>query len=206
VKIKAVLKLSLALWCLTGLVACSNSVSWKEEVKLNSGEVIKIDREVRMAGGGSGWPLGQGSIPRGYVIRFRYPERNGSIFEWHSTKKSTDTYAELPLVLGLGANNTWFIFTRLSISDGVCNQYLKYEFKDGEWKDVPLNDESVGTYITNLSLAAGSVGLEGKFLDIATKEKENLSISFSKFLKQVGPKRFACSEGYYGGYPPRNAV
>ncbi|MHB1184439.1 MAG: hypothetical protein ACYC4A_07040 [Desulfobulbia bacterium] len=109
---------SCALLVCLSLVGCEKKVTWQEEVKLSTGETITIDREVRHAGGGAAWPQGQGSIPREHIIRFRYPAQTGKFIEWRSTKLSPATYAELPLVLDIGADKTWYIFTKIAINAG----------------------------------------------------------------------------------------
>lgn len=194
---------SCALLVCLSLAGCEKKVAWQEEVKLSTGETITIDREVRHAGGGAAWPQGQGSIPREHIIRFRYPAQTGPIIEWRSTKLSRSTYAELPLVLDISEDRTWFIFAVLPLS-GVCDQYLSYQLRNGAWVETPLA-EDIETHPTNLFLAAGGVGIEG-LISLAEKAKENSSIGYRSRLKQVGPKRFGCDFGYGGPYPPVGAI
>lgn len=180
---------SVVLVCLL-LAGCQNKVAWQEEVALSSGETITIDREVTHAGGGAAWPQGQGSIPREHIIRFRYPAQTGPLIEWRSTKLDSSTYAELPLVLNLSTDKTWFIFTKLSINEG-CRRYVKYRYQNGEWTETLLA-EDIETHPTNLFLAAGGVGMKG-IISIEEKTQENSSSGYRPYLKQVGPKRDICS-------------
>ncbi|MFH1026374.1 MAG: hypothetical protein V1791_00075, partial [Pseudomonadota bacterium] len=182
---------------------CENRVTWQEEVKLSTGETIIIDREVRHAGGGAAWPQGQGSIPREHIIRFRYPAQTGPLIEWRSTELSRSTYAELPLVLDVSTDMTLHVFTVLPLSS-MCDQYLKYQFKNGAWMKTPLT-EDIETRPTNLFLAAGGVGIEG-LISLAEKTKENFSVGYRSRLKQIGPKRFECNSDYIGPYPPIGAI
>ncbi|MFA6313684.1 MAG: hypothetical protein WCV99_23915 [Sterolibacterium sp.] len=173
------------------LASCNESkVKWQEEVKLSTGEIIKIDREVKHRGGGAAWPQGQGSVPMEHLIRFRYPAQIGPLIEWRSTKlEPQGTYAELPLVLDLSAEKTWFIFTRHWIT-GACVQYVKYQYQNGAWTEPPLA-EDIDTHPTNLFLAADSNEIEG-LISLAEKAQENASMGYPKHLRKVGPKRKLC--------------
>jgi hypothetical protein len=174
--------------CLS-LAGCEKKVTWQEEVKLSTGETITIDREVRHAGGGAAWPQGQGSIPREHIIRFRYPAQTGPLIEWHSTKLSPATYAELPLVLDISADKTWYIFTEIAINAG-CTEYMKYQFEKGIWVETQLA-EDIETHPTSLFLGAGGINIKG-LITLSEKAKENSSIGYVPDLKQVGPKRKIC--------------
>ena len=179
---------SALLICLA-LAGCDSTVKWREEVKLSTGEIITIDREVKHRGGGAALPQGQGTIPREHLIRFRYPAQTGPLIEWRSTKLSPATYAELPLVLDLGADKAWFIFTRHLPNEG-CIQYMKYQSKNGAWTEPPLA-EDIDTHPTNLFLAADSNEIEG-LISIAEKAQENASMGYPKHLRKVGPKKKLC--------------
>ena len=43
------------------LIGCSGPEQWQEEVKLSTGEIINIQREVEHRGGGGAWPGRAGS-------------------------------------------------------------------------------------------------------------------------------------------------
>lgn len=188
---------------LFSLTGCTKNVQWKEEVQLSSGEAIVIDREVKHAGGGAAWPQGQGSIPKEHIIRFRAPAHGDRIIEWRSTRLDESSYAELPLALDVDADNTWTIFTGLPLG-GACTQYLKYAFKNGAWVEVRL-PEKIGIHRTNLFLAADSNNIEG-LIGLAEKTEENADPGYPRALRQVGPNRSWCMEGYTGAYPPARAV
>lgn len=181
------------------LSGCENKVKWQEEVKLSTGEIITIDREIKYADRGPAWLHGQGFTPKEYIIHFKYPAQTGSLIEWRSTKLDSLTYAELPLVLDLGADKGWFIFTRHSIN-AACSRYVKYQFQNGVWMEPPLA-EVIETLPLNLFLAADSNEIEG-LISLADKTKENSDSGYSTDLKQVGPKSYWCENGYNGPYPP----
>ena len=190
---------SALLICLA-LAGCDSTVKWREEVKLSTGEITTIDREVKHKGGGAAWPRGQGSVPMEHLIRFRYPVQTGPLIEWRSTKVGpSGTYAELPLVLDLGADKTWFIFTEHWINE-ACVRYEKYRLQNGAWMEPPLA-EDIDTHPTNLFLAADSNEIEG-LISLAEKTKENSHPGYGPDLKQVSSSKYWCRSGYNGPYPP----
>jgi len=180
----------------TLLIGCKSTVNWQEEVKLRTGETITIEREVRHAGGGGAWPQGQGTVPKHHLIRFRYPPKTGPLIEWHSTKFDMPraSWAELPLVLDLSTDNTWFIYTIQWVND-YCIRYVKYQFQQGIWIEIPWSEEPIDVHETNLYLGAGSNDLEG-LISFGTKYLKNTTGKFIWFLKKVGPKQvIARSDG-----------
>lgn len=182
------------------LTGCEKHVTWQEEVKLSTGEIITIERDVRHKGGGAAWPQGQGSVPMEHIIRFRYPAQTGPLIEWHSTKvEPQGTYAELPLILDISADKTWFIFTKTVAVPG-CKRYVKYQLQNGVWIESPLA-EDIEIHSTNLFLAAGGVGIEG-LITLAEKAKENSDLGYPADIKKVGPKKYSCVWNYNGPYPP----
>lgn len=187
------------LTCLS-LEGCDSHVKWQEEVQLRTGEIIVIDRDVRHEGGGAAWPHGQGSVPMEHTIRFQYPPKTGPVMEWRSTKlEPQGSYAELPLVLDISEDNTWFIFTNVAVNS-ACTRYSKYQFHNGAWSEAVLA-EDIETHTTNLFLAGGGVGIEG-LITLAEKDKEYSSNRYFPDIKKVGPKKYSCVGGYIGPYPP----
>lgn len=187
----------LILLCLAG---CEKHVKWREEVKLSTGETIIIDRDVRHKGGGAAWPQGQGSVPMEHLIRFQYPPKTGQVIEWRSTKVGyTGTYAELPLVLDIGADRTWFILTK-NASVPECSRYVKYQLQNDRWIE-PLLPEKITPLTPNLLLAAGGNDIKG-LVTLEEKAKENSTFGYPPYLKQVGPNTYWCGPDYKGSYPP----
>lgn len=191
-----------ALTCLM-ISGCEKHVKWSEEVKLSTGETITIDRDVRHKGGGAAWPQGQGSIPMEHLIRFQYPPKTGPLIEWRSTKVGyVGTYAELPLVMDISPDKTWFIFTE-NASVPACDRYIRYQFRNGSWVETPL-PEKISPLIPNLYLAAGGNDIEDH-VTLAEKAKESSARGYPHYIRQVGPDTYWCSADYKGPYPPVEA-
>ncbi len=100
--IGSILLLIVASTNLFGFLGFGGTEKWKEEVLLNNGRVIVVERETLREGGGGEWASNRsGTKPKEYRIRFAHPDGSGNMIEWRSTKKSPRTYPEFPLILDL---------------------------------------------------------------------------------------------------------
>ncbi|MBK6741513.1 MAG: hypothetical protein IPG66_00475 [Hydrogenophilales bacterium] len=154
------------------------------------GETITIEREVKHKVAAQPGRMGRAPFRWSTSSAFRYPAQTGQIIEWRSTKLGPrGTYAELPLVLDISANKTWYVFTKIAINEG-CRRYVKYQFQNGVWTE-PMLTEAIEPHPTNLFLAAGSNEIEG-LISLVEKARENSSSGYTPDLKQVGPKRVIC--------------
>lgn len=164
---------------------------WKEEVRLNDGRVIVVDRELISEGGGDEWASNRsGSKPKEYLIRFAHPDGSGRMVEWRSTKKSPQTWPEIALVLDIEAGQP-IVFSMLAISAG-CEIYSKYIYKSGVWTEEAL-PESFEQRTTNLFLRLGTD--MPKFVNLDTKQKINSGAEgrgYRRALRHVGPTRKVC--------------
>lgn len=164
------------------------SEKWKEEVQLNDGRIIVIDRETIRESGGDEWAFNRtGTKPKEYRIRFEYPQGSGKQVEWKSTKKSPRTWPEVPLVFDVESERP-IIFSLVSISAG-CEVYSKYAYRNGSWVEEQLS-EQFAQRTTNLFLKLG-VDMPS-FVDLETKKDVNSSGDYRNAVKQVGPKIKVC--------------
>lgn len=161
----------------------------QEEVQLSDGRVIVVERETLSERGGAEWASNsRGTKPKEYRIRFVHPDGSGKIIEWRSTKKSPRTYPETPLILDMQAQEP-VVFTIVAISAHRCQVYSKYIYRNDFWIEEAL-PEKFEKRITNLSFRGGKD--MPKFVDLATKQKGNAEIGYSRSLRQVGPTREVC--------------
>ena len=172
------------------LMGCQTTVAWREEVKLNSGEVIVIDRESDHRGGGGPWPFGQGTVPKNYRISFEYPPGSGNIIRWHSTKFDMPraSWPEMPLVLDKDINSDWYIYTIQGLDGGNCLRYVKYQYQHHRWTEKPLSDEPIEEHDANLYLGAAGNDIDD-YLSRSTKAYEYYQTGYRNYYKQVGPKQ-----------------
>lgn len=170
-----------------GISSCTGTsdISWKEEVQLIDGSIIVVKREAIYVGGGDEWASnrGGGKIDK-YRISYTSPDGSGNVIEWRSTKKSPQTYPELPLVFDLPAGRPT-VFTLVAISSSDC-VYSKYVYRQGAWVEEPL-PEQFGQQATNL-LFASKRDLP-KLLTLAEKNRRNSAQHYRQAFKQIGPNR-----------------
>lgn len=173
-----------------GMSACTGTsdIDWKEEVRLNDGRIIVVEREAIYVGGGDEWAFNRGG---GKIneerIQFPSPDGSGKTIEWRSTKKSPGTYPEIPLLLDMPVGQPT-VFSLVAISNG-CEVYSKYVYQQGTWVEEPLS-EQFRQQTTNLLF--GSQRDLPELLTLAEKNKRNSGDGYRQALKQIGPNRKVC--------------
>lgn len=173
-----------------GMSGCTGTsdISWKEEVQLSDSRIIVVERDAIYVGGGDEWASNRGG---GKIdderIRFTPPDGSRKIVEWRSTKKSPQTYPEVPLVFDLPAGQPT-IFTLVAISN-ACEVYSKYVYQHGAWVEEPL-PEQFGQQPTNLLF--GSQRDLPKLVTLAEKNRRNSVPGYRQAVKQIGPNRKVC--------------
>lgn len=172
-----------------GMSGCAGgSTKWEEEVQLSDGRIAVVEREAIYVGGGDEWASNRsGSKIDGYRIRYTSPDGSGKVIEWHSTKKSPQTYPEVPLVFDLATGQPT-VFSLVAISSG-CEVYSKYVYQGGAWVEELLS-EQFEQQTTNLLF--GSKRDLPKLLTLAEKNKRNSATHYRQAVKQIGPTRKVC--------------
>jgi len=161
---------------------------WKEEVQLNNGRIIVIERETLNERGGDEWAFNRsGTKPKERRLRFTPLDGTGKTIEWQSTRKSPGTWPEKPLILDFEAGEP-VVFASVYISEG-CEIYLKYVYRNHVWINEAL-PEKFEKRTTNLLIRDGRKMPE--FVDLEAKRKANAEIGYRRSLKQVGPTRQVC--------------
>jgi len=171
-----------------GLFGLGGNEKWKEEVQLNDGQIIVIEREQINEGGGDEWAFNRsGTKPKEFRIRFASPDGIGKMIEWRSTKSSPRTWPEVPLVFDFLSGQPT-IFSLVAI-DAACEVYSKYVYRDGTWIEEPLPKkfEQRGT-----NLFFGSRRDLPSLLNLAEKAKRNSGSGYRQALKQIGPNLMVC--------------
>ena len=154
------------------LVVRDPRMEWREEVRLQSGEVIVIKRTAKfsenwIAGGGGG------SFNRGMTIEFDPPNKPGNPTMWSGLYD--------PLIIDKDPNtNEWIIIATFTHCDGWYNigrpklPYTEYVFRNGKWEQGPLNSQRIGR-VGNLFLIDPSerktINSSGPVVKISDKEK-----------------------------------
>lgn len=164
--------------------------SWKEEVQLSDGRVIVVERETLRERGGDEWASNRsGSKPKEYRIRFSHPDGLGRVVDWRSTKKSPQTWPEIPLVFDVESGKPT-VFSLLAISPG-CEIYSKYVYQNGAWTEESLS-EQFEKRPTNLLFGNGKN--IPSLLVLEDKRNRNSGLGYRPALKHVGPNRKVCGD------------
>lgn len=169
-----------------GMSACATGpIKWNEEVQLSDGRIIVVQREAIYVGGGDEWASNRsGRKIHEYRIRFTGPDGSGKTIEWRSTKKSPQTYPEIPLVFDLPHGRpTVFTFVAISSADWI---YSKYVYLNGAWVEETLPVQ-FKQQTTNL-LFASKKDLP-KLLTLAEKSQRNSEPGHRQAFNQIGPNR-----------------
>lgn len=169
--------------------ACGSSGhGWSEEVQLNSGKVIVVERKTILESGGGEWASNRsGKKPREYQIRFAAPDETMQTIEWRSSKKSPRGWPEKPLVFDVEAGRP-IVVASVHVIDG-CEVYMKYIFQNGAWTELAL-PEQFERRQTNLLIRDGINMPE--VVTLQEKLKDNAGLSYRPALKYVGPRRKVC--------------
>lgn len=171
-----------------GLCVSSCAENWKEEVQFNDGRIFVVERELISEGGGDEWASNHsGSKPKEYVIRFANPDESGKRIEWRSTKKDSQTWPEIPLILDAESGKP-VVFSLVAISIG-CSIYSKYVYQNDRWVEEAL-PEQFAQRTTNLLF--GSHKEMPTFVSLKEKLIRNDYVGVRKKYLQVGPNHKVC--------------
>jgi hypothetical protein len=162
-------------------------LSWKEEVRLNNGKIIVIERDQINESGGDEWALNRsGGKPKEYRIRFASPSGTRKMTEWRSTKKDDGMWPEVPLFFDFISEQPT-IFSLVAIpNSNCCEVYSKYIYRNGAWVEEPL-PEKFSPHASNLFF--GTQKNMPSFLSLAEKAKRSSDSGYRQALKQIGPAR-----------------
>jgi hypothetical protein len=167
-----------------GFLWFGSTEKWKEEVKLGDGRTIIVERKIEKERVASERSLTGTFKPKEDYIWFTHPDGSGKMINWHTIKKSSMLFPEIPLILDL-ENGQPVIYTLVGVGPG-CEVYNKYIYRNGAWVEEAL-PEKFETRITNLLVKGRDIP---KFVDLETKRKENEDSR--REVRQVGPTRKIC--------------
>lgn len=168
----------------------TKTVKWQEEVKLSTGEVIVVERETRFKPAVSE-PFRRSWAADVMTIRFRYPPGAKDAIEWRTVRHDAELHfsPEYPLVLDVDPKSKApYVITRAGGTTGACNEYWRYRYDNGQWKDDML-PEVFEKRPHNLFLDAEKITTPNFVnLELNSKSGQRKNIRF----RQVGPDRCLC--------------
>ena len=169
-----------------GFLGFGGTEKWKEEVKLSDGRIIVIERKIVNESGGGEWASNRSGLkPKDYYIWFDL-NGSGKTIEWHTLKKSSMLFPEIPLILDL-ENGQPVIYTLVGVRP-ACEAYNKYIYRNGTWIEEKL-PEKFEPRASNLLVRGEDIP---KFVNLETKRKDSEDPGTRREVRQVGPTREVC--------------
>jgi hypothetical protein len=187
----------LAFFAFPAACATNKTVTWQEEVKLGTGEVIVVERETHFVPNTGAEPFRSSAWrAKKMVIRFRYPPDSKDLIEWRTVRYDAELHfsPETPLVLDIEqAINKPYVITRAGGTSGGCDEYFRYRYENGAWRDDKL-PEIFDPQPANLLIGSDSVVIESvpDTVSVETKRKRDDANRYDIRFRTVGPDRCLC--------------
>jgi hypothetical protein len=171
------------LGCFVTLTACSNTLSWQEEVKLNDGRLIVVTQKRRCDSAYTGGNMAS-CIEREAWLSFSLPEPGGREVEWRENLS--------PLVLNVHNGKFFIVGTpptgrEFNLYGNPQPPYLGFKLEGTQWKRIPFAEIPVEVYDTNLVI--DGMFVKTKYLTLAEKNgpKMNGNPGYPPYFKRIDP-------------------
>jgi hypothetical protein len=181
--LKIITQSALTLGCLMNLTACSDTMTWQEEVKLNDGRVIVVSQKRQCEGGYTGGNMAS-CIEREAWLTLNLQETKNEDLVWHESLK--------PKVLNIHKGQLYIVGTpatgrEFDLYGKPQRSYIGFRLEGTEWKRIPFEEIPEDIYDTNLVIDGAFV--KTKFLTLAGKNSSELNgdITYPKYFKRIDP-------------------
>lgn len=180
------LKLALICAVLLQLTACSQTVQWKEEVRLSDGRQIVVTQKKLCEGGNYNAETGATCIARDAWLTLNLPEVASTEIVWHEslTPMVVDIHQGRLYVIGLPPHTLEFR------TYGATNPpYFGFIWHNGGWERIPFSEIPKNLYEANM-LIESIPQKRTKYLTLAQKNSidENGNSVYPSFLRRIDPK------------------
>ncbi|CAN7514661.1 hypothetical protein [Polaromonas sp. LjRoot131] len=182
---RRLLQLSMALCVALQLAACSNTVQWDEEVKLNDGRVIVVTQKRRCEGGDYTAKTNASCIARESWMTIKLPEFSHKEIVWHESLKPMVVNVHQSRLYVVGRAPTTLEFRAYGASNPP---YFGFVWSDGKWKRIPFIEIPEALYDGNMLIESIPKNTTG-FLSLERKgsEAENGDPRYPLPLRRVDP-------------------
>lgn len=175
------LRLLLGMLVVLQLVACFDTLTWQEEVKLSDGRVIVVTQERRFDGVFAG--DGFGKPPREAWLTFRLSEFNNQEIVWHENLDTLVLNIHDGKLYLVGFPHTEREFRQYGSPKPM---YVSFRYEKTHWVRIPLSEVPVAIYDSNMWFDnAPEKG--SKFVSLADKEKQIKHSAYGHELKRMDP-------------------
>jgi len=173
--------LSIVLVSMPMLGGCSDSKSWKEEVKLQDGRVITITQKRRYESVYTG--SNTGNLPREFWLTFKLPEFGDKEITWHENL--------MPQVLNVYQGKLYVVGTPFTEREfrqygKPYPEYVPYRYDAGQWQRIAFTEIPVAIYDTNMWIDIEPEN-NSKFISLAIKATEMKDDSLPDPVKRISP-------------------
>ena len=180
---KSLLQALLALVFLPQIVACSNAVEWREEVKLNDGRVIVVTQKRRCEGGDYTAKTQATCVAREAWLTINLPEFSDKEISWHESLN--------PMVLNVYKGRLYVVgFPPHALefrAYGATNPpYFGFLWDQGRWKRISFDEIPEVIHETNM-LIESIPSRKTDLMTVATKNspEENGTLTKPAYLHRI---------------------
>lgn len=179
-------QLSMALFVALQLAACSNTVQWDEEVKLNDGRVIVVTQKKRCEGGDYSASVNASCLAREAWLTIRLPEFSDKAIVWHERLDPMVVNVHQGQLYVVGDPPTTLEFRAYGASNPP---YVGFVWRDGAWKRIPFIEIPEAIYDRNMLIESIPKNTKG-FLSLERKlsEAENGDARYPRSVRRIDPK------------------
>ena len=171
--------LSIVLVGMPMLGGCSDSKSWKEEVKLQDGRVITITQKRRYESVYTGSNFG--NLPREFWLTFKLPEFGDKEITWHENLMPQVLNVYQGKLYVVGIPGTDFEFRQYG---KPYPEYVPYRYDAGQWQRIPFAEIPVAIYDTNMWIDIEPEN-NSKYISLTDKATEMKNDTLGDHFKRI---------------------
>lgn len=169
------------LFGLMSVSACSDIMTWQEEVKFNDGRTILVNQKRRCEGGYTGGNIAS-CIERETWLTVKLLDFGNWEIVWHENLS--------PMVLNIHNGKLYVVGTpptgrEFSQYGKPQPPYIGFRLESGRWQRIPFSEIPEEVYDTNLILDGFLV--KATLLKLTEKRKINSDPSYPKPFKRIDP-------------------
>jgi hypothetical protein len=185
-RFKAFLKLILIMGTAMTISACSKTVQWDEEVKLNDGRIIAVTQKKRCEGGDFTAKTGATCIAREAWLTIKLPEFSGKEMVWHENLD--------PMVVNIHQGRLYVVgyppHTLEFRTYGATNPpYFGFVWDGETWKRISFPEIPLEIYDTNMLInSIPSTKTALMTLLVKNSDQENGTMTKPAPLHRIDPK------------------
>ena len=168
------------------LTACSKTVQWEEEVKLNDGRIIVVTQKKRCEGGDYRANANATCIAREAWLTIKLPEFSDKDIVWHESLN--------PMVVNIHQGHLYVVgFPPHTVefrAYGATNPpYFGFRWDNGAWKRIAFVEIPEAIYDSNMLIESIPKN-KTTFLGLAQKnsDAENGDPRYPSYFRKIDPK------------------